>query len=191
MKIRLVTYQSEGAINQLKSTGVLKITKESEKLTHAGRDNSTNRPFDYGYRFMIYSMREMLPKTDDDITYPIWAWYKMRGKKPPIKRFDKMHKGNYRITFEIDEELVLLSDFDMFCYLLAGGLYFAYNEEEKKELSSHLFDDEVIYYYPNLRRMFDYKHERNDLFTAPYQGMTIQATLWKLTIDQVIEIVKV
>ena len=72
MKIRLVTYQSEGAINQLKSTGVLKITKESEKLTHAGRDNSTNRPFDYGYRFMIYSMKEMLPKTDDD--KPDWVF---------------------------------------------------------------------------------------------------------------------
>ena len=191
MKIRLYTYQSEAAVDILKSTGVLKITKVSESFTHPKRDDSINRPFDYPYQVMIDKMKEKLPPSDSDITYPLWAWYKMGGKYFPTKHFDKIHHGLYRITFEIDASLVLLSDFDMFCYLISGGLYFAYNDEEEEELSSHLFDDVKVYYYPNLERMFDYKHNKNPKFTPSYQAETIQATFWKLELNQVIEIKKV
>ena len=192
MKIVLYTYQNKEAVDILKKTGVLRLKKEDEYLTSlANHQENAAYNFKRAFDFVIYSMRKRLaPPKNSDTYYPIWAWQKIEGSEVPSKLWDDNHHGKIRLKISIDEERFLASDFDMFCFLLAGGLYFDINKKEHDKYENKIFEPDE-FYYPNYENMFILHRKRSNRYAFNYKHETIQATFWELFIEDVIEMVEV
>ena len=186
MKIVLYTYQSKEAVEVLKKTGVLKLTKADRKLTQLARyDNSDYNFFEFPYKYMIHEMENRLPKPIDSATYyPIWAWYKVNGRYNPSKLLDKIHEGMYRLKVEIDNSRVLLSDFDLFASIISGTRYFDL-KKDKEVISGKDYDAE---FDEGLKKIFELHRKKDDYYGPSYRKETIQATFWELFIEDVVEI---
>ena len=187
MKVTLYTYQSKEAVEILKKNGVLRLKEEDKKFTHAGHvDGVGTNYFETPYKFMIHKMKEVLPSPHEPCFYPIWAWYKLGGRYKPSKHWDKIHHGNIRLKIEIDSSRFLLSDFDMFCYIIGGGLYFKITEEDVNKYENHIFDPDE-FFYPNWEYIFDINNKENNDYNFSYRRRTIQATFWELYLEDVVE----
>ena len=183
----LVTYQSKEAVEILQKTGELSLKEEDRKYTHLALDDDcVNHPFEYAYNYIINRM-QIYPK-DNDIKYPLWAWYRMNGRRKPTKTFDEIHKGNYRIIFEISDDQVLLTDFEMFSYILAGGLYFRLSKEDEAKYEPAITKEKNEYFYPNLDYMKQINHKKDGRVYFSSHHNSVQATFWKLTMDMVKDI---
>lgn len=185
MKLVLFTYQKKEALDKLQSEGVLRLKKEDRNLTHLHRydDNDYNH-FEFPYKYMIHKMKEKLPPPKyDDTYYPIWAWQKVEGDEEPSEAFDKIHAGCYKLKLEIDDNRLLLSDFDMFSALIMGVRAFDKKEDEK--IGNDTFDS---FFHPSLEKMFTLHRKRNHYYGFSYKDETIQATFWELYLEDVIEI---
>lgn len=143
------------------------------------------------------------------VGYPIWAWYQWEGKR---KRRDMRESGYAKrgekivqLTIEIDDRDVLLSDFDLFHYVL-NYCYLPESEEDDAE-----FEKEYIsqgFCWSDLRnfniqsssirkirtkivksweRIFDLKKEDENIIYGSNAQKSIQATFWLLKIEQVIK----
>ena len=186
MKIALVTYQTEEAVAALHERGVLHLRKEDEHLTHLA-SFGPDTGFSYAYRFIIQEMRKRLPKAKtEDTCYPIWAWQKIEGKNPPTPYLDYIHRGKVRLRIFLDEERILSSDFDMFSYLLSGGLYFNLSKEDELKYGKDIFAPEETF-YPNLEAMFNLHRKKTNGYAPSYRMETIQATFWELYPEDVID----
>lgn len=187
--MKLVTYQSKEALERIKKEGYLIMEEDKYPYTQIKRfENPYGSNFPFAYNFIIDRMNKRLVKPDEHCFYPLWAWYKVNGRYNPSKHMDRIHHGLYRITFNIDEKDVLLSDFDMFCYILSGGLYFKKPGEEELDVI-HIKDD--TFFYDNLDQMFEINKKKDDEYSFSCRRTTIQATFWKLNKKDIIEIRKV
>ena len=88
--------------------------------------------FDYAYKWMINQMNIKL--NIENTNCPIWLWYQYDGiknKKPDMRRTAHDTKGTklVRLTLNIDENKVLLSDFSLFHFVL-NYWYLPINEED-------------------------------------------------------------
>ena len=185
MKLTLITYQTKQAVDVLKRDGVLRLTEADKELTSLGEFHNTGFP--YAYKFMIWAMQNKLPAPKcPDTYYPIWAWHTIEGEVPPTPHLDEIHKGKIRLKIEIDESRVLLSDFDMFCFLLSGGLYFKTSHKEKKKYEDNWREPDE-FFYPNLEQMFTLHRKRGNGYACSYKKETIQATFYELFLEDVIE----
>ena len=189
--MRLVTYQSKEAVKRLLKEGYLIMEKDKRDFTHIHRFDDHDysaHSFTYAYNYIIDRMNKLLPpKEDPNCYYPLWAWYRVNGRRKPTKFLDNMHKGNVRIIFEIDDNKVLLSDFDMFSYILSGGLYFKKNPESfEEEMDIFLPNDSD--YFDNLDQMLEINHKEDGPYYMSNRHNTIQATFWKLNLKDVVEI---
>ena len=192
MKMTIYTYQTVEAVEILKKNGVLRLKEEDRKLTYAGdADKALNNPFDSPYRFIIYKMKELLPPpVDKDCFYPIWAWVKCSGRYTPSKKWDEIHQGKIRLKLEIDSSRLLLSDFDLFCYLISGGLYFKKSQADIDYYGKDIFQPDE-FFYPNWEYIFDLHRKEKDDYGCSYHNETIQATFWELFLEDVVEMVQV
>lgn len=132
--------------------------------------------FSEEYRWMIEQMKKRLDNYNDE--YPIWLWL----KKPDMRSTG--HMGSYtkcvRLTIELEDENVLLSDFDDWHSVLNDG-FCADNERE--------YDD---YYLGQLNltkeesweRIFDFDRVRDPEWVGrgerEYQGVTGRIYLSKI-----------
>lgn len=207
--MKVYTYQSKEQLNKLLTTGELKITKDDFKYTMAYDDlgSSFNNHFKDSYDFMWEVMNERLGKCmDEEVIYPIWVWYRYRGRRMPTKCHDKEelkcakknHINIYRIDLDVEKKDILLSDFDMWHVLLNGGvvkefendcdedpLYFKlqtlpYNSSEYKEIKKYL----------NCK-IFNYNHKEDGYAYFKSASNTVQGCLYKITLKQVINIEKI
>ena len=186
MEIELVSYQNEEAVSALFQRGVLRLRKEDEHLTHLASFGA-DTGFAYAYRFITHEMKRRLPKAKyDDTFYPIWAWQKIEGKNPPSDYLDYIHRGKVRLRIRIDEKRLLLSDFDMFSYLLSGGLYFNLSKEDEEAYGKDIFAPEESF-YPNLEAMLDLHRKKGNGYAPSYRKETVQATFWELFPEDIIE----
>ena len=187
MKVTLYTYQSKEAVEILKKNGVLRLKDEDRKYTYASHiDGIGTNYFESAYNFMIHTMKERLPSPCKPAFYPIWAWYKVNGRYHPSKHWDDVHKGKIRLKIEIDDSRFILSDFDMFCYLIGGGLYFNLNQEDEKKYDGRIFEPDE-FYYPNWEYIFDINNKEDNDYIVNPKAKTIQATFWELYLEDVIE----
>ncbi len=192
MLITLYTYQTKEAVEVLRKNGVLKLHEEDRGLTYVGTaydqiDNHFKMPYD----FIRYEMMNRLPAPKDDkCYYPIWAWYKLSGRYRPSKKWDKVHEGKIRLTIKIDSSRLLLSDFDMFCYLIVGGLYFNLSKEDEIKYKDKIFEPDE-FYYPNWEYIFDIHRKVDNDYGCSYRNETIQATFWELYLEDVVEMKEV
>lgn len=122
----LWTIQNYTAYENMQKTGLLTA---SENHLFCEDD------FKFAYDWMGDKMKEhrLMPSTR--INYPVWAWYQWEGKR---KRRDMREAGHAKrgekivqLTMEVPDEDVLLSDFDLFHYVL-NYWYLPINEQDDK-----------------------------------------------------------
>lgn len=133
---------------------------------------------------------------------PLWAWYQWQSskKKRPDLRFKGfLEKGEQGvlIEFEISDELVLLSDFELWHHVL-NYWYLPSSKDDgeafelelaKKNLSFYTVKPPPHFIYhkkieKSWRRIFDLDWE-NPYLTSPRKEKSIQACFWKLEIKNV------
>ena len=137
---------------------------------------------------------------------PIWAWYQWEGvtrRKPDLRSAGYLAKNErgVRVELEIADDRVLLSDFDLWHYVL-NYWYLPTSEKngilfEKKlanaGVSSHGCDHQRS--LPNRyhreverswERIFDVNWaDRGHAIASPPRNKSIQATFWELFVDDV------
>jgi hypothetical protein len=198
--MRLWTIQDERGYNQLK-----------ENKVFSGNIEYVDYDFKRSYRWMVGQMEKRLKTPRVDLsTYPVWAWYQWNGtnkRKPDLRYTAHLPKGEkgYRVEFEIEEEAVLLSDFDLFHHVIN------YWYQPKGEKDDKLFELEMEKKQIELFTLQDFnKHSRviDDLrlriekswdlifdlewydkyINYPKDKKSIQATFWELRWEQVIDV---
>lgn len=143
-----------------------------------------------------------------EIKYPLWAWYKIDGKqkKPDLRRSGYAERGTKLVLMKVDipDEKVLLSDFNLFHYVLnfmyAGSTLaednkFEYltkvllqiKDEDITDFSKHNTDLDYVRQkiIESWDVIFDITSEDDGYFFG--KDRTIQAVFWGLYPSQVIE----
>ena len=91
------------------------------------------------YEWLIRQMKKRIGLPPTGVTYPVWAWYAQNGKhRKPDLRSERWGYGpgneQYAcIEFEIPDNLVLLSDFDVWHIVLNNGLISETEEEDTRQ----------------------------------------------------------
>lgn len=158
--MRLYSFQNETAYKTLCDKGVLR-----------SHGQLLDPSFKYAYEWLSRQMSKRIGPAPKGVHYPMWAWFKKDGKVglPDLRK--NRHQGwkgqnMYLLTFEVPERLVLLSDFDLWHYVLMGFMVPLTPEER----SSQVIDVEETW-----TRIFDLGNvnEFNSL------GEDTQASLWE------------
>ena len=153
------------------------------------------------YRWMVKQMECRIESESENTSLPLWAWYQWEGKrrKPDLRRSAHLPKGQrgVRIEFEQSDKGVLLSDFDLWHYVLNYWYLprtVADGEAFEAELSEHnlsFFEMKplpVRAYHQRIEdswdRIFDLDWAEEEI-SDPFSKKSIQATFWKLHFDQI------
>lgn len=188
----LWTIQTERVWSELKSNGTFRASRESIL------EESWLLP----YEWMAEQMKARIGPPPGKKCFPIWAWYQWEGekkRKPDLRATGHLNKGEkgVSIEFECDDGEALLSDFELWHYVL-NYWYLPKSEHEGKafeaELAIHglsFFKQKPIpdaEYHRRIvgswNRVFDLNWSEPDL-AEPFARKSIQATIWQLTINQV------
>ncbi len=162
------------------------------------------------YTWMAGQMERRLkvPRPSKD-AMPIWAWYQWEGRRcqPDLRCSGHLPKGQpgVRLKLRVADERVLLSDFDLWHYVLN---YWYLPESEKagaafekklaeRGLSFYKSDHQHPLPHAQYRRQIEKSWERifditwadrRRSIASPPAKKSIQATLWELTRDDVVKI---
>ena len=167
--MKLWSIQHRIAYENLQETGVLRANEQ-----HLFCEEE----FRFAYDWMAEQMERRVGKAPEGVRYPIWAWYQWEGRR---KRPDMRHHRRWGepgtpivlMTLEVPDELVLLSDFDMWHCVLGNG-YLADTEEEEDPATEQEIRE-------SWSRIFDWKRIQSN-WAVP---KTTQATFWELRKDWV------
>ena len=143
---------------------------------------------------------------------PIWAWYQWEGvnrRKPDLRSGGYLPTGEPGVCVELEvtDDRVLLSDFDLWHYVL-NYWYLPESEKDGKAFEEKLARAGLSFYgcdhhhpLPHVRyrqeiersweRIFDTNWaDRGHAIASPPKKKSMQATLWELLVDDVVEIRK-
>ena len=138
------------------------------------------------YEWLIRQMEQRIGPPPAGVTYPVWAWYMQNGKhrKPDLRT----ERWGYRpggeeyacIEFEIPDDRVLLSDFEVWHIVLCNGLIAESEEEDNRQdtyYDSLTSEEQKAYKDKNWERVFDITPQDNHWIK---RGSWVQATVWEL-----------
>lgn len=147
-------------------------------------------------------MENAIPKPSG-VQSPVWAWKQYRGEaqRRPDLRYTKTEflreEAGVRLELEVPDELVLLSDFELWHYPL-NRWYLPRSEEDERGFETELqtggwgkaqFDEFPQYFQRRAEKswisIFDFAFEWQDL-TRPLNQKSIQATVWELKLEWVV-----
>ncbi len=178
MKQLLWTIQTEEAYQEFGKTGILVA---NEEFLFCGDE------LRFAYDWMAKQMMKRIGAPPEGVRYPVWAWYQWEGKR---KRMDQRQSGYAKrgtplvqITFEADDDIFLLSDFDAWHNVLANQ-YVANDEIEWDRFYEEKPQPKQIDVEPSWNRIFDITHYTPNWDCEP-EKKSIQATLWKIDMSQV------
>ena len=154
------------------------------------------------YGWMTEQMRKRLGMRPSEDSLPLWAWYQWedeRSRRPDLRSSGHLPKGEpgVRIEFEIEDNLVLLSDFELWHYVL-NYWYLPTSEAEGESFEAELANQGLSFYETkplpnpiyhkriekNWERIFDMEWAPEGI-ASPTPEKSIQATFWELCIDDV------
>lgn len=136
--------------------------------------------FQKPYDWLSLQMRERLTKSHANIQYPIWAWHTHSGKTRIDRRISYIKSSppnTYVLHLEINEERILLSDFDKWHYILNNIAY----REDEYESTDITWSDTLT------------EEEKQKTWESTFDvrnSQTIQATFWNLTTEDIVKIEK-
>jgi len=191
--MRLWTVQSAGVWSKLRSTGL--VRSDARRVL---------RRYRLAYKWMARQMEERLGSRPSVKALPLWAWYQWGGaacRKPDLRACGYMPKGEscVRIEFEVSDRLVLLSDFDLWHYVL-NYWYLPRSLQDAADFDAELSRRGLSCYETkplpdrtchrmvaaSWNRIFDLNWaDKARKIAQPRADKCIQATLWELTRDQV------
>ena len=179
--MRIITYQNKKVVDIIKKKGEHKITSKKMMKTFNFflRPPHVNNPYEEAYDYIINRMKKLISKEDldDDIIAPIWGWASYKS----IRKLNKDNPNAYKITLEIPEDKLLLTDFYLYEDTMVGKLHSVCDSDEEYEEArrreKELGKEETYKLYD---RMLNLKE-------AEY----VQATFWKIKKEYVVSIRKV
>jgi hypothetical protein len=125
-----------------------------------------------------------------NVRYPIWAWYQYDSairRRPDLRHSAHLPSGaaGVLIEFEIEPTFVLLSDFDLWHYVLNHS-YIPRNAREARELDRlpHHKQPANEQMKNSWRRIFDLEWSAKDI-AAPRGQKSIQATVWQVPLAEI------
>lgn len=157
------------------------------------------------YRWLVEQMEQRIGPGPPGVDFPIWAWYQWRNdrqRRPDLRSSAHLQRGQkgVRIEFEIKDQQLLLSDFDLWHSAL-NYWYLPLNEQDdlafEAELETHglsLYEmkplPDVAYHQRILdswQRIFDldWCDETGYISADRKEKKSIQATLWELPVAHV------
>lgn len=128
----LWTIQTENAWREFQSTGVLRGT----------RKRIMEQVWDSPYQWMIRQMEQRIAPPPTPGAYPVWAWMQWENTKrpkPDLRARGHLPKceSGIRIEFECPDSFALLSDFDLWHFVL-NYWYLPESEVEGDEFEARL-----------------------------------------------------
>ncbi len=154
------------------------------------------------YSWMIDQMRSRLtPSPPNEDSFPVWAWVQWMnaGKRRPDLRYRQYRSVGLcvRIEFEIDDDLVLPSDFELWHFAL-NYWYLPVSERDHNDFESAARKRKV-YPYEQKPVPDEYCHNRivkswermfkldwtDEYIAHPRSEKSIQATFWELRLNMV------
>lgn len=138
--------------------------------------------FHRSYDWLISQMQWRLPPAPASCTSPVWAWFQAHNEakpRPDLRYGARLPKGirGVLLTVKVDENEVLLSDFDLWHYVLNDWyLPDTYSEEDYK--TTRLEREK------SWERIFDLDFAPTDI-ARPRAEKQIQATFWELHNKQI------
>lgn len=190
--MRLWTIQKEEAWQHLQERGYLVATAE----------NIMEESWSAAYHWMADQMKKRLGPSPDANSLPIWAWHQWESatrKRPDLRvggHLPKNQRG-VRIGFDCHENTALLSDFDLWHYVL-NYWYLPESEGDGEAFETELERQGLSFFkmkplpHPEHHerivrswgKIFDLDWVAPDL-ASPREQKSIQATVWRLEMDQV------
>jgi len=190
----LWTIQSKQAWESMETSGTLR-----------GDSVKAEPSFFSAYEWMSRQMKLRIGPSSDSTANPLWAWYQWRGerqRKPDLRAGGHLEKGamGVRIEFEANERRVLLSDFDLWHYVL-NYWFLPVSEAEGDRFEAKLAAKGLSFFktkpLPNGRyhrvieaswqHIFDLDFKPTDI-AVPRKQKCVQACLWEIGLDQVSDV---
>jgi len=188
----LWTIQTEQAWRDFQSSGVLR----------GARERIMEEWWALPYEWMIQQMKRRICPPPTPGTYPVWAWLQWENAKrakPDLRaggHLPKRERG-VRIEFECPDHAILLSDFDLWHYVL-NYWYLPESEAEGEKLEAQLAKRGLSFLetkpLPNREyherivgswdKIFDLDWTEDELALRKSRK-SIQATVWEVNADQV------
>ena len=197
--MKLWTIQNIDTYTEFKNTGILKANEkyiEDDML--------------FQYDWIVNQMVKRIGKPlDNNIKYPIWAWYQWNGenqKRPDLRCSGHLNPKTKGILLEIevDEKDVLLSDFDDFNNIF-NYAYICDSEESYDNFYKELKENGLTHLdlqdmtkqsntlnnfrqrlYKSWEQMFDFNKEVDESWHGKKEDRSIQATMWQVKWEQVV-----
>ena len=150
--MKLVTFQTIEAVNDLFKKGYLECNKNKINLEKAGPT----------YKWILNRMNERRPNPNN-VDYPLWCWVKCYNGICPPKKKGKIVEGfDVKITFNKNEKDVFITDFRRYSFLL-NNTYIPNSLKEKEKfkklLEKYNITEEELKAYV---RPDKYKSQRTD-----------------------------
>lgn len=173
--MRLWTIQKEEVVEVLEKDGVYRTDANLIREPH----------FLSSYDWLSKHLEEK-DANPNGVSYPIWAWYRRDGKekKPDLRRSEYETSGVKCVCIELEvpDKKVLLSDFDLWHYVLNNWwLDDSKNEEEFNELYKWFdtlpYEEREKLKRESWEKIFDIAFEKNDWYC---KGKYVQAIFWEL-----------
>ena len=187
----LWSIQSVNAWKKLQTSDVLRCKRRF-----------SDKDFLASYEWMAEQMRKHLRVLVPPDALPLWAWYQWEGerrRKPDLRSRGHLPKGErgVRIEFEINDNLVLLSDFNLWHYVL-NYWYLPVSVADDEAFEAKLAERCLSFYKTkpvpdpvfdrvireSWERIFDIQWVQEDL-TSLIAEKSIQAVFWELSLESV------
>ena len=185
--MKIITYQRKCVVNKLLKYGEYKITNRNQMGTlNFVMSVVPGENWQKAYVYMFDRMKKKIKNKrdfDNDIIAPIWGWYKVEDPK----KINHDNKGLYRITLDIKDSKVLLSDFGLYECFAISSIGCIYYKGKGKEIAKELYQREKEEGRECIYKVYDKMINKNHLKHAEY----IQATFFKIKMQDVISIEKV
>ena len=185
--MRIITYQRKIVVDKLLKDGEYKITDPKQMHTlNTIKKHPWCSNWEKAYDYMFDRMKKKIKNKrdfDDDIIAPIWGWYKIEDPK----RINHDNKGLYRITLEIRDSKVLLSDFGFYECFAISSIGCIYYKGKGEQIAKELYQREKEEGPKCIYKVYDKILNKNHLKHVEY----IQATFFKIRMEDVVSIEKV
>lgn len=176
----LWTIQYEGAWQRAQKSGLLRA--DGRRHWRSSRE---------AYRWIGREMRRRIGEPPLGVRCPVWAWFQYqneRSRRPDLRRLAHAPSGTRAVLIEFDiaEDQVLLSDFDLWHYVLNQW----YLPQTAQEATDILEDAAVTVECDRQTReaswqsIFDLDWSLTDI-SVPRREKSIQATLWQVPLSSV------
>lgn len=154
-------------------------------VTWRAREERVPRGWRQAYRWMRLQMLRHLGPPGSDCQAPVWVWRQWRGlqrARPDLRCAGHLPRGTggVRIELELAPERVLLSDFELWHYVLNGWyLPSSTSDEQRHEAAADRGSIEASW-----QRIFDL-HWSHPSLAAPAPEKSVQGVTWEIRPEDV------